>query len=618
MKVHIAFACSKAPASAKNETLADMDADNESAEGEYTEETAPLKKHKLGLGKSQQNMTKYIHVGNFSKEMSVSLDRELVRFIVGCNIPFKVADSPFFKQFIHTLQPRYKAPSATRISDSLFWDEAARVTRKTMTEIKQNRNLTIALDGWTDRGKSLYAFNVMTSDRRVYLYALLDFSEEKHTADFLGVETLKIIEAIGVERIAAIVTDNAANMRKLRQKVHEKYKTIVDLRCMPHYVNLITQDIMQHPWAKDVLKTSQSVVTYFGSHSRHRAKLVNCRSAGVPELKGYVTTRWYSAGNCIQSVLKNEEALRKLVQSTDVLSPDVDLQVSAEIRSIAFNRQYWADCELLLKILSPLMTIVGKLEAKTATIADCYLQVLSLAAIITENTAGPQDFRSHCITKFTRRWNELDDVVHLLAYFLNPATRGKGMSASLFPAIAETAASMWKDQGAGKTSTLRLLSQLMKFKNGEKPYDMPFSSDFMTQVLWWHSIEDSCGSELKTVALKLLSITPHSAACERTFSVLGWIHSKARNRLLVPRLEAIAKMYLYNLSHGDTDTNMLDSRSSHTASSSTVTSASTTDDADDMELDWDCYSGEDLQNDGFPDTADTEMVSDSSLLKFLF
>jgi hypothetical protein len=62
-------------------------------------------------------------------------------------------------------------------------------------------------------------------------------------------------------------------------------------------------------------------------------------------------------------------------------------------------------------------------------------------------------------------------------------------------------------------------------------------------------MEDSIGSELKTLAIRLLSITPHSAACERTFSILGWIHGKARNCMMVSRLEAIGKIYLYNVSH---------------------------------------------------------------------
>ena len=57
---------------------------------------------------------------------------------------------------------------------------------KTQCELKQDQFLTLALDGCTDNGKSLYAYTVITADRRVYLHALKDFSEEKHTAVFSG------------------------------------------------------------------------------------------------------------------------------------------------------------------------------------------------------------------------------------------------------------------------------------------------------------------------------------------------------------------------------------------------------------------------------------------------
>jgi hypothetical protein len=58
-------------------------------------------------------------------------------------------------------------------------------------------------------------------------------------------------------------------------------------------------------------------------------------------------------------------------------------------------------------------------------------------------------------------------------------------------------------------------------------------------------MEDSIGQELKTLATRLLGVTPHSAACERTFSILGWMHSKLC-------LEAMGKLYLYYVSHNKT------------------------------------------------------------------
>ena len=37
-------------------------------------------------------------------------------------------------------------------------------------------------------------------------------------------------------------------------------------------------------------------------------------------------------------------------------------------------------------------------------------------------------------------------------------------------------------------------------------------------------------NHIQKLALKILSITPHNAGCERVFSVLGWFANKRRTR----------------------------------------------------------------------------------------
>jgi len=314
----------------------------------------------------------------------------------------------------------YVPPSRTHVSDTLFWEEASRVLSKMMKDLSKQNNLTLAVDGWTDNGKSLYAYTIVTLDRKVYLHSLKDFSAEKHTATYLTEETCKVIECVGSARFAAFVTDNAVNMKKLRENIVEKYPNIISLRCIPHFVNLVTQDIMKHEWARTVLKKCQSLVSFFGRHPRQKALLAGQRKEGTNELKSFVATRWYSSGYCIKSVLDNENALK-------LLMADPLAELPANISSTVANRQFWADAELLVKLLNPVMTIIGKLESKTAAIADCYRQLIVLGACIhvgSEN--GPASFHRHCLDVFAARWQQLNEKLYLLAYFLHPLMRQQG------------------------------------------------------------------------------------------------------------------------------------------------------------------------------------------------
>jgi hypothetical protein len=54
---------------------------------------------------------------------------------------------------------------------------------------------------------------------------------------------------------------------------------------------------------------------------------------------------------------------------------------------------------------------------------------------------------------------------------------------------------------------------------------------------------------LQLLAIKLFSIVPHAASCERVWSICGWMVGKRRTRLLTENLEAIAKIHSYYIAN---------------------------------------------------------------------
>src|SRR5947207_600290 len=80
-----------------------------------------------------------------------------------------------------------------------------------------------------------------------------DLSLDSHTAEYLAGKIEEIIEKVGPERISAVVSDNAANIRKARTIINQKYPTIESIRCISHCINLIASDIAGHKFAKHLL-----------------------------------------------------------------------------------------------------------------------------------------------------------------------------------------------------------------------------------------------------------------------------------------------------------------------------------------------------------------------------
>jgi hypothetical protein len=60
----------------------------------------------------------------------VRSNRALVRFFICCGIPFSVADSPFFWNFVKTLCYHYNPPRRTALSTTYLDTEAASITLK--------------------------------------------------------------------------------------------------------------------------------------------------------------------------------------------------------------------------------------------------------------------------------------------------------------------------------------------------------------------------------------------------------------------------------------------------------------------------------------------------------
>jgi hypothetical protein len=91
---------------------------------------------------------------------------------------------------------------------------------------------------------------------------------------------------------------------------------------------------------------------------------------------------------------------------------------------------------------------------------------------------------------------------------------------------------VWLKMGGGKTSSQILIGQFSSYRDKKAPYDHEFINEIYTVQSWWGMTyeENDNRNYIRDLALKVLSIRPHNAGCERIFSVLGWMMSKRRTR----------------------------------------------------------------------------------------
>lgn len=137
---------------------------------------------------------------------------------------------------------------------------------------------------------------------------------------------------------------------------------------------------------------------------------------------------------------------------------------------------------------------------------------------------------------------EFEDPIYFIALFLHPRCKKMAISRhhtgdSIVRAALEIA-KVWHFE---RRDMIVLCKELINYKNGDPPFDdFKESSNQSGRDIW----EKFCGSSpyLRRFAMKVFSIVPHSAPCERLFSILGIMKTKPRNRLAVDKLNMLAQI----------------------------------------------------------------------------
>jgi hypothetical protein len=96
-----------------------------------------------------------------------------------------------------------------------------------------------------------------------------------------------------------------------------------------------------------------------------------------------------------------------------------------KIKTIILGRNFFSDLEILAFVLNPLRKTILSLEARTATLADCFLGIARLGVVLKNLPRGfNRDFRNHCHLVMNKRFEEFDDDRYLLCFYLHPQFRG--------------------------------------------------------------------------------------------------------------------------------------------------------------------------------------------------
>ena len=114
------------------------------------------------------------------------------------------------------------------MSTTLLEKEYKQVSADMKKQIKNSNYICLTSDGWTNIHQQPIINFMITTPQPIFWKAL-ESKENSHTGEYIAEQFDIVIKEIGISKIAAVITDNASNMKKAHSILQKDYPNIIFL-----------------------------------------------------------------------------------------------------------------------------------------------------------------------------------------------------------------------------------------------------------------------------------------------------------------------------------------------------------------------------------------------------
>ena len=347
------------------------------------------------------------YVTKTSEREKKALDVQIARLLYATNTPFQFVEHDHFKKLIHMLRPGYYPPSRHAIGGPLL-DEVYEDVYASCKEKIEGKTVSMEMDGWSNiHNEPVVCCSVTTSAGDTFLTSTIDTQDNRHTADNLEVlaeaAIKKAEEDLGC-KVKSFVTDNAANMKKLRSQLEESLP-IISYPCSAHVADRLAKDIDSSDVKADIV----AVAKYFRNHHLPNAWY---KQAGGKELSIPCQVRWNSVNDCLQAYVDNWATLVTVVEAH---REEIDSNICEKVLDINLKHQAMEH----LSKMKPIAVALDRLQRDKCHLSD--------AVVIWKELQGKFDDMSVSLSdlmRFEARMSTTLTPAHYLAYRLDPRYHG--------------------------------------------------------------------------------------------------------------------------------------------------------------------------------------------------
>jgi len=392
-------------------------------------------------------------------EVSMNLDRMkvpeastmmffLVRFIIGCGLPFSVIESPFFRDFVKAARPSFLKFLPSRFTGASRWIDI--VHRHTLQRTKEcvatfrNRLATFAADGYkiSSENKKIVNFCKIVQSKSFYLSSV-EVGETRDSPEW----NKRIIEkalrdggtgmALGDEevysRYAGVVTDNPTTMKVTYKQLEIVLPKLFYVGCASHNLDLLAEDLsVRIPEICESINKASQCVSYLKNDVFSTwERIANTMKSKPKKPRVFPETRSAFAAEMLRILISNRELLRKM-EKDDLWREE---RYERDCGKLADFQNQWKHWRSAATLFQPIHAATDFMGSSSFHISWVYCIYIALGKDLAgwgekkQNPFSPQT-RELVVNHYTDRWCGnglrvgLYEDVHLAAYVLNPLVVG--------------------------------------------------------------------------------------------------------------------------------------------------------------------------------------------------
>lgn len=458
------------------------------------------------------------------------IDDKVATMIYATNSPFHIVEHRAFKEMIEALRPGYKLPNRHDIGDKYLNKIFEKESSKCVSQL-EGQGVCMSIDGWTNTlNEPIICASITSHESGTYLVDTVDTSGKAHTAQYLkeiALNSISICEEKYRCKVLSLVTDNAANITKMREELIKEKSHLIAYGCSAHILNLLAKDLE----VKNIKEHIVQIIKYF--RNNHTASSAY-KQAGGSALQMPQDVRWNTFVDCLHSYLTNWPTI------VAVSDGEKREQLSTDIVKKVMDRGIKRNAEDMYKILKHIGVALDQIQRDHCNIGEA----TEIWKKLKQELLGEKN-DNISEEKINKRMDLALTPAHFLANILHPKYKGNLLSVEEVNTALE-----WVNEKYPS-----LLSLILKFRTECAPFPKYMFSSSAIEVgplTWWQSmgINKGCDDiqnrnleELINITNALFTTSASSASVERIFSSFGMVQSKLRNRLGTDKAAKLVFIY---------------------------------------------------------------------------